>query len=71
MLNVGKVNVSVANYSTAIELRWEDIRQLILGMKNEVNIRYFIPSGPRLQSIEFPPSYRVPVPADRYRIFPL
>jgi hypothetical protein len=70
MLNVGKVNVSVADYATAIELRWEDVGQLMLGMKNEVNIRYFIPSGPRPRSMEFPPSYGVSVPADGCRIFP-
>jgi hypothetical protein len=47
-----------------MKLQWEEARQLMLEIKNEVNIRCFILSRPCLRSIEFLPSSGFPGPAE-------
>jgi hypothetical protein len=49
----------------------KEARRLMLGMKNEVNIRCFIPSCPRPRSMEFLPSSGFPDPVEECCIFPI
>jgi hypothetical protein len=49
-----------------VKIRWEEARQMMLRMKNEVNIRCFIPSRPRPRSMELLPSSEFPGLAEGY-----